>query len=389
MKQRSVCVVTSSRADYSHLYWLLKQIQEDSSLRPLIIVTGTHLSSEHGLTYKLLEKDGFLINAKLKILRYANNEVGVTKAIGEGCKLFAETFKRLQPDIVVIFADRFEMFAAAIAAYTAKIPIAHIHGGETSQGAVDEAFRHSITKMSSIHFAATEVYRKRIIQLGENPNRVFNYGSPSLEALNYQKLLNREELEKLLGFDFNGRVALITYHPVTLENDLPQHQVDAVLRAVDVFNLKAIFTKSNADAHGEIINRQVGRFCSQHPERYRLFDALGPLRYFSVLKYCNLMIGNSSSGFVEAPSFKLPVVNIGDRQKGRLRSENIISVGYAQTEIEKGIRRALSSRFKRTLNSMKNPYQRFSDGRASYRIKEKLKELEIDNRLFKKEFCDI
>lgn len=389
MKKIKICVVTGSRADYSHLRWLMKCIQNDACFKLQIIATGSHLSNKLGFTYKAITSDGFSVSEELNILKYANTEIGVAKSIGEGCKLFADAFGRLAPDWVVIFADRFEMLSAAISAYTLGIPIVHIHGGETSQGALDEAFRHSITKMSSIHFAAAEVYRRRIIQLGENPKNVFNYGSPGLEAIYCQKLLTKEELSRVLDFDISEPTAIFTYHPVTLEKDHLQQKLDQALKAISGFNFKVIFTKANADPYGNVINKKLYEFCRKDAKKYKLFDSLGPLRYFSCLKYCNLMIGNSSSGLVEAPSFKLPVVNIGDRQKGRLRSKNIIDVDSNDKAIRRGIQKALSPDFRRSLRTVKNPHQRFKDARASYRIKEKIKKLKPDEQFLKKEFYDI
>ncbi|MFH1441051.1 MAG: UDP-N-acetylglucosamine 2-epimerase [Candidatus Omnitrophota bacterium] len=389
MKKIKICIVTGSRADYSHLRWLMKHIQDDACFKLQIIATGSHLSDEFGLTDKVITRDGFSVSEKLNILKYANTEIGMAKSIGKGCELFVDAFRRLVPDWVVIFADRFEMLSAAIAAYTSRIPIAHIHGGETSQGAMDEAFRHSITKMSSIHFAAAEAYRKRIIQLGENPSRVFNYGSPSLEAIYQQELLTKKELSRVLGFDISGTTAIFTYHPVTLEKDHSQRKLDQALKAISSFNFKVIFTKANADAYGNIINKKLYEFCKIDTSKYKLFDSLGPLQYFSCLKYCDLMIGNSSSGLVEAPSFHLPVVNIGDRQKGRMRSGNIIDVDSNYTAIRRGIKKALSAGFRRALQIVKNPHQRFKDGRASYRIKEKIKKLKFNEEFLKKEFYDI
>lgn len=389
IKKRKICIVTGSRADYAHLYWLLKEIANDPQLTLQLVVTGMHLSKVHGLTYKMIVKDGFSINTKINLLLYSNTEVGMTKSIGEGCKLFADAFQRLKPDMVVIFADRFEMLSAAIAAYVTKIPIAHIHGGETTQGAVDEAIRHSITKMAGLHFAATEVYRKRIIQLGEHPKSVFNAGSPSLEALRSQELLTRKELEASLGFDLTGRVAILTYHPVTLERETPQKQIENILRALAKFDLKVVFTKANADAHGDIINKRIEAFCRKDPARYKLFDFLGQKRYFSCLKHFDVMIGNSSSGLVEAPSFKLPVVNIGDRQKGRIRAGNVVDVGYSSDAIQRGIRCALSKGFKVRLKKLRNPYACLHREKTSCYIKERLKKFAANGNSLKKEFYDI
>lgn len=382
-------MVTGSRAEYGHAYWLLKEIKEDSSLQLQIVVTGMHLSAEFGSTYRIIEKDGFRIDRKVNILRYANTDIGIAKTIGVGCGLFAQTFSFLKPDIILVFGDRYEILSAVIAAYLAKIPIAHVHGGETSQGVADEAFRHAITKMAGIHFTAAEPYRKRVVQLGENPKRVFNYGAPGLDNLFKLELLTRRELAEALNFDLDENFALVTYHPVTLEKNTVGCQIFNLLKTLDDFDFKVVFTKANADAQGEIINKEIDRFCRKNPAKYKTFDNLGQVRYFSCLRYCDLMIGNSSSGIAEAPSFKLPVVNIGDRQRGRIKAENIIDAGYCVNEIKSGIKKACSSRFKKSIQSVKNPYCKYNDGRASRRIKDRLKKIKLDETIIKKTFYDI
>ena len=369
--------------------WLLKAVKNDPDLKLQIVVTGMHLSPRFGSTYREIEQDGFRIDRRVDILRFDDSESGIAKTIGTGSQLFADAFKDLRPDLVVIFADRFEMLAASIAAYVAKVPIAHLHGGETSQGVIDEAFRHAITKMSHIHFPATEVYRNRIIQLGENPKHVFNFGSMGLEGLHHLRLLTRSQLEERLRFNLDGRVALCTYHPVTLEKSNPGEQIEGMLKALKRSELKVIFSKSNADTHGSLINGRLRKFCRSNPGKYMLIENLGQLLYLSCLKHCDVMVGNSSSGIIEAASFKMPVVNIGDRQKGRIRNKNIIDVGYAERDITKGIKRALSSEFKKSLNGLKNPYDRFADGKVSLRIKDKLKIISLNEQMIKKAFFDI
>lgn len=389
MKKRKICVVSGSRADYGHLRSLIKELKRDNSVRFQLIVTGMHLSSRYGKTYKAIEDDGFTINKKVDILRYSDSDIGVSKAIGLGCSRFAEAFGELKPDVVVILGDRYEVLSSAIAAYVMRIPIAHIHGGETSQGVIDEAIRHSITKMASIHFAATESYRNRIIQLGENPKSVSYYGAPGLDAIYDTKLLNKNELSKRLDFNLDGPAAIATYHPVTLEKSSPERHIKNLLKVIDSFSFKTIFTKANVDPLGTLINKEIYKFCRKNPSKYKLVDNLGQINYFSCLKHFDLVIGNSSSGIVEAPSFRIPVVNIGDRQKGRVKAKNVIDVGCSKKKMQEGIKKALSDTFSAKLKGLKNPYERFRDGKTSFRIKEKLKHIKIDDKLLKKQFYDL
>lgn len=389
MNKRRICVVTGTRADYGLLYWLLKEIQKDKDLELQLVVTGMHLSPEFGLTYKEIVNDGFIIDDKVELLLSSDTETGISKAIGLGCIGFSDTFKRLNPDLLVLLGDRFEIFSAAIAAMVSKIPIAHLHGGETTEGVIDEFIRHSITKMATYHFPATKEYVKRIVQLGENPERVFNYGMPGLDNIYRLNLLSKKELENSLDFIFDKKVGVFTYHPVTLENKTAENQINTLLKAIKNFDIKVIFTKSNADTYGRKINNKINKFVKKNPGHYIFVESLGQIKYLSVLKHVNLMIGNSSSGLLEAPSFKLPVVNVGDRQRGRIKAENVIDCDYSLFETKKAIGKALSVEFNETLLYMKNPYDKFEDGRTSYRIKEKLKNVEINTTVIKKSFYDI
>ena len=387
-EKRKICVVTGSRAEYGLQYRLLKEIQKDPDLQLQLIVTGMHLSPQFGHTFKQIEQDGFPIHAKVHILRYSDNEQGVTKAVGIGCQIFAHVLEDLAPDIVVILGDRFEMLSVAIAAYLGKIPLAHIHGGEATEGVFDEGIRHSITKMASIHFPAAEEYRRRIIQMGEDPSYVFNVGAPGLDQLYKTKHLTLAELSQHLDFKFKSQFALITYHPVTLEKGNPKQEIMNLLNALKSFPFPVVFTKANADPYGSIINETIAAFCNKKPSQYHLYDNLGMV-YYSCLKHCSLMIGNSSSGIIEAPSFALPVVNIGDRQKNRVKAKNIIDVACTIADIRRGIRKALSKEFRNNIKDVQNPYDFYKDGRTSYRIKEKLKALNINGNLLKKSFRDI
>jgi UDP-N-acetylglucosamine 2-epimerase (non-hydrolysing)/GDP/UDP-N,N'-diacetylbacillosamine 2-epimerase (hydrolysing) len=387
--KRRICVVTSSRAEYGHMYWLMKEIQADPDLILQLVVAGAHLSKKFGLTYQDIEKDGFKIDKRLKTLLYSDSEVGISKSIGRGCAAFADAFHEIKPDIIVILGDRYEMLAAAIAAYIAKKPIAHLHGGELTGGLIDEGIRHSITKMASLHFAGTDEYRQRIIQMGEDPKFVFNFGSPGLDSTHKLTFLNKEKLAEFLHFDLSGKVGLVTFHPVTLERNTSQQQVLNLLHVIDKFDFKAVFTTTNADTYGRVINIEIQKHCRKHPQKYIFVYNLGQLKYFSCLKNFDLMIGNSSSGLIEAPSFSMPVVNIGDRQKGRMKAKNIIDVEPTQEAISEGIKKALSEGFKKSIRATINPYDKYGDGKNSIRIKEKLKRIKLTEELTKKNFYDL
>lgn len=392
MSKRKICVITGTRAEYGLLYWLMREIKNDQGLQLQLIVTGMHLSPEFGLTYRNIEKNGFKIDKKIEILLSSDTEPAISKSIGLGCISFAEAFKELKPDIIVVLGDRFEIFAAAISAVITRIPIAHLHGGEITEGVIDEPIRHSITKMASIHFPATEIYARRIIQMGENPDNVYNYGMAGLDNIHKLKLLSQKELEKRINFSLKENTALITYHPVTLEGKDVERQIENLLNVIKDLNLNVIFTKSNADTYGRIINQKITEFIETNindDNNYKLYDNLGQLNYLSLLQFVGIMIGNSSSGFTEAPSFHLPVINIGNRQKGRIRARNIVNCGYSIGEINRAIKKGLDKKFKSSLKNMDNPYDKFGDGKTSFRIKEILKKINIDSRLIKKSFYDL
>ncbi len=389
MTPRRICVVTTSRADYGLLRGLMRAIREDEALALQVIATGMHLCPEFGLTYRTIEQEGFHIDRKIEMLLSADSDRAATKSIGVGLLAFADALAELRPELLIVLGDRFELLAAAIAALLAKIPIAHIHGGETSQGAVDEGIRHAITKLASLHFAATETYRRRIIQMGEDPHRVFAFGAPGLDALHQVKLLTKPELEARLDFALTTPTALVTYHPVTLERNTAEQQIENLLTALLREKVRAVFTKANADTQGRLINQRIAEFCQDRPVDYRLYDNLGQQVYLSCLRHLDLMIGNSSSGLIEAPSFKLPVVNIGDRQQGRIKAANVIDVGYAVEEIAAGIRQASARTWRERLEGMTNPYAGRGDGRVSFDIKEQLKQVELTEALLKKQFYDL
>lgn len=385
--KRRICIVTGTRAEYGLFYPLLKRIQKENNLLLQIVATGMHLSSKFGLTYKTIEKDGFRINEKIKILLFGDTEIGITKSVGLGISRFADVFHKLSPDAIMLLGDRFETFSAAVAAFIAKIPIIHLHGGELTEGAIDDAFRHSITKMSSLHFVATNEYRKRVIQLGENPRRVFNVGALGIDNIKNFQLLSKSELERKLKFTFGTINVLVTFHPVTLEDNASEHQFKELLSALEYFqDIKVIFTKANADTHGSIINKLIDRYVLDNPQKAVSFISLGQLRYLSAIQYVDAVVGNSSSGIIEVSSFKKPVVNIGDRQKGRILSENVVCCAPYKGEIIAALKKVFSSAFIKKCRKVKNLY---GDGYAAKRIVSILKREMPKIKEIKKTFYDL
>lgn len=387
--KKKICVVTTSRADYGALRCLMRAIKNDKALTLQVIACGGHLLKEFGCTYKEIERDGYRVNKKVNMLLPKDDERSVIQSVGKGCYLFADVLQALKPDLLVILGDRFELISIATAALVYKIPLVHLSGGEVTEGAIDEAIRHAVTKMSVLHFPAAEAYRQRVIQMGENPKLVFNFGHLALDNVRQLKLLDRAALEKALNFKFYGPVAMVTYHPVTLEDKTAKQQVNNLMKAISAFDFQVIFTKANCDAGGREINRIIKKFCQRDKKKYKFFDNLGQLRYLSCLNNFDLMIGNSSSGMFEAPAFRLPVVNIGDRQRGRLRAKNIIDVDYAVKSIKRGIKKALSAKFKQQSKRAANPYEKKGVGNVAGRIKDKLKEVRLDGEVLKKKFYDI
>lgn len=386
MTMRKICVVTGTRAEYGILYWLMREIKEDPELQLQIIVTGSHLSPEFGLTYRTIERDGFVIDEKIEMLLSSDTVVGVTKSLGLATIGFADVYQRLKPDIVVILGDRYEMLAAAQAAMIACIPIAHLSGGEVTEGVIDDAIRHSITKMASLHYVATEAYRKRVIQLGEHPDRVKNFGDPGLDNIRKLKLLTRRELECELGFCLSDPVFLVTYHPVTLQAGKNNREVWELLSALDCFpEATIIITKSNADAGAREIWDILNNYALARKERVFLVSSLGQLKYLSLMALSMVVIGNSSSGIVEAPALKVPTVNIGNRQTGRLKAASVIDCEPRSEEIVNAIKHALSQEFRATLHDVKSLY---GDCDASRKIKEDLKCVDL-SRLLQKGFYDV
>lgn len=383
--RRKICVVTGTRAEYGLLYWLMKEIQQDYELELQIVVTGMHLSPEFGMTYKQIEKDGFIIDEKVEMLLSADTPSSISKSIGLGTIGFADVFSRLEPDLIVLLGDRFESFAAAQTAMIQRIPIAHIHGGELTEGLIDDPIRHSITKMAHLHFTAAEPYRQRVIQMGEQPDRVFNVGAPGIDGIKKISLLNKKELSKSLGFDVN-KFFLITLHPITLENQTSLYYIENLLDVLNKYpDYQLVFTKTNADTEGRVINERIETYVRANPNNSRLYDSLGQMRYLSSLKHCSTMIGNSSSGLIEAPIFGKPTVNIGDRQRGRLKAESVIDCGGQSAEIELAINKALSSEFQTVIQKMDLPY---GSGNTIEKILDVIKNTNL-NSIIKKEFYDI
>ncbi|MBU3105437.1 UDP-N-acetylglucosamine 2-epimerase [Clostridium gasigenes] len=355
--KKKVCIVTSTRADYSLLKPLISKFDIALDFNLNLVVTGMHLSYEFGATYNIIESDGFKIDKKIEILLSSDTKVGISKSMGLAIISFSEYFNETCPDILIVLGDRFEIFAIVSAANIANIPVAHLHGGETTEGAYDEAFRHCITKMSYLHFTSTKEYSKRVIQLGENPIRVFNVGSIGVENIKTLPLLSLQELESCIDFKLDLPYGLITYHPVTLEKSSPKNQVYELLDALANFsNMKFLITKGNCDTNGREINNILEKYSKINNENFKFFTSLGEVPYLSSMKYSSLVIGNSSSGILEAPSFKIPTVNIGDRQKGRIQAESIINSEPNSSSITLAIKKSLSPEFKNTLQSIVNPY---------------------------------
>lgn len=379
---RKICIVTGTRAEYGSLYWLMKEIQDDHELELQIIATGMHLSPEFGLTYKIIEDDGLRIDAKVEMLLSSDTAVGITKSIGLGVIGFAEALDRLRPDIIVLLGDRYELLAAAQAAMIARIPIAHLHGGESSEGLIDEAIRHAITKMAHLHFVAADPYRLRVVQMGEDPQRVFNLGAPGLDNISKLKLLDREEFEKSINFKLGKLNFLVTYHPVTLSNKYPGEGMGVLFKALDEFpDAKIILTKPNSDTDGRVIIRMIDDYADRQPDRVTAFTSLGQLRYLSAVTHADVVIGNSSSGLVEVPVLKKPTVDIGNRQRGRLKAASVIECEEDYLAIKEAINKALSPEFRQSLAEVVSLY---GIGNASYRIKECLKNVKLEGILLKK-----
>ena len=381
-----ICIATGTRAEYGLLKPLIEKISADDEFTLQLLVTGAHLSPEFGLTYRQIEFDGYRIDAKVEMLLSSDTEEGITKSMGLGMIGYADAFKQLSPDLLVILGDRYEMLAVASTALIFRIPIAHIHGGELTEGAYDDAIRHAITKMSALHFTSTEVYRQRVIQLGEQPERVYNVGAIGLDNIRSLQLLSRDELEKELNITFNRFNYLVGFHPETLSHQSVEVQFNELLQAIDEqTDSFFIFTKANADTNGRIINQMMETYVNKHPEKSVLFASLGTLRYLSVMTQVTAVLGNSSSGIVEAPSIPTATINIGDRQKGRIQAESIINCNANKEEIVSAFQKVKSEGFRKKIKDVVNPY---GNGTASNQIMKIFRTISFD-RLSHKTFYDI
>lgn len=383
--QRRIAVVTGSRAEYGILHRLIGLLHRDPAIKLQLIVTGTHLSARHGMTLREIEADGFPIAAKVDMELGADDAAGLAEAMGRGLGGFGRAFEALKPDIVVVLGDRYEILAAAEAAMLARLPIAHIHGGEASEGQIDEAIRHALTKMAHYHFVAAEPYRRRVIQMGEDPSRVFNVGAPGLDPLTEEPAEDAADLQDILAGlgvpGAGGPLFLVTYHPVTLAGEAGEAAVQ-LLAALDAFpEARIIFTGTNADTAGEEIARLIEAYAVRHAPRTVCVQSLGRRRYGTVLRAADAVIGNSSSGIIEAPAVGTPTVNIGPRQQGRLRAPCVIDCEAEAGAIAAAIREALSEDMQVRAKRCETPYGR---GGASQRIYEKLRDLPLENVLMKR-----
>lgn len=384
---KKVCVVTGTRAEYGLLKLLIQKINNDNELELQLVVSGMHLSPEFGLTYKEIEQDGFRITAQNEMILSSDTPNGITKSIGLGTIGFADIFTRDAPDMVVILGDRYEALAAAIAAMIHRIPIAHIHGGELTEGVIDEAIRHAITKMSILHFTSTEEYKNRVIQLGEQPDRVFCVGALGVENIKTQTLMSKELLEESIHFKLDKPYIMVTFHPVTLENGTAKEQFETLLRALDsIKGYYIIFTKANSDTDGRIINQKIDAYVGRNKNKAVAYTSLGMVRYLSALKYSEMVVGNSSSGIVEVPSFGIPTVNIGDRQKGRVRGKSVVDCGCTQKEIEEAMHTARIMYQNNILQNEMNPYEGWNTSKTILNLIKQYLKTGIN---IKKHFYDI
>jgi UDP-N-acetyl-D-glucosamine 2-epimerase, UDP-hydrolysing len=369
---RKICVITGTRAEFGLLRPLIELIINNKELQLQLIATGMHLSPEFGYTLKEITEAGFKVDKKVECLLSSDSPIGISKTIALAISGFADALDELAPDLVVVLGDRTEILGAVIATAMTNIPIAHLYGGETTEGAYDEAIRHSITKFSHLHFTSTEIYRKRVIQLGEHPNTVFNVGAIGLDAIKKLRLLDRASFEQAIGFKLNEKNILITYHPVTLEKEAPVETFQNILTALDELpNSSLIFTHANSDKNGRIINKMITEYVNNHKDKAVHFSSLGQLRYLSALQYVDFVIGNSSSGMTEVPAFHIPTINIGDRQKGRINCESIINSNNSLEDIKKSVTFALDKTFRKKIQQQELLY---GNGTAAEKIFQIIKE---------------
>ena len=389
IKRKKICVVTSSRAEYGLLYWVMREIKNDKKLELQIIVTGMHLSHEFGLTYKQIEKDGFKINKKVEMLLSADTPSSIVKSTGLGMIGFADALRDLKPDIVALLGDRYEMLSAAYSATISRIPIAHFHGGEITLGAIDESTRHSITKMSHFHFVSHKDYKERIIQLGEHPKNIYLVGGLGVEYIKRAKLYEKKVLEKKINFKFSNKNLLVTFHPVTLEIDTAKKQFENLLYALDKLKeTKIIFTMPNSDTEGRIIQKLITNYVNKNKFKSIVYTSMGQKKYLSTLKLVDAIIGNSSSGILEAPSFKIATVNIGDRQKNRVQGKTVINCGPEKKQILNALKKIYSKKFKKNILNTVSPYElkkKIFPSKVAVKVFNKM----ISKNVLKKTFYDL
>ena len=383
---RKICIVTGSRAEYGVMYWVLKKLQADDAINLQVIATGAHLSAEHGMTHRVIEDDGFRIDKKIDLRLSDDSPEGIARSFGICVTGVAEALQDLRPDVVVVVGDRYEILAVAQAALICRIPLAHIHGGEITEGAMDDAMRHAITKLASLHFVAAEPYRQRVLQMGENPDHVFPVGGPGLDNVFRLALLDRPALDKSLGFELGERFLLVTYHPATLGEMAPSQAVGELLAALDEFgDFKILMTGVNADTGNRQIADRFSAYADQQPERAHLVSSLGQHRYLSAVKHCTAVVGNSSSGIHEVPALHKPTVNIGNRQAGRLRPVSVIDCNEDRGSIAEALRRALLPDFTAVAETATSPY---GEGGASEKIAELLAAVDLSG-IVRKRFFDL
>lgn len=383
-KMRKISIFTGTRAEYGILYWIIKGLNEAKDIDMTLLVGGMHLSPEFGKTIDQIRNDGFPIKDTFEFILSSETPVGISKSMALASISSAESFDRNKPDLLIILGDRFEALSVAQSAMIARIPIAHIHGGEITQGLIDEAIRHSITKMSHFHFASTEDYKQRIIQLGENPKNVFNFGAPGIDSIKRIKLLNKKDLQEKINFTLGKSYFVVTFHPVTLSDSGGSEQLNNLLEALDFYpDYKLIISYPNADTNSRMFIDMLEIYRDKNVNRVLLCESLGQCKYLSALKHADLVVGNSSSGLIEAPSLQIPTVNIGERQSGRVSGETVINCDVKVRSIKNAIKIALSDDFKKKCKNSKNPY---GNGDSSKKIVNKLRKVDLNNVLMKKFF---
>lgn len=382
---RKICFVTGTRAEYGLMCRLMRLVADDADLQLQVVATNMHLLPEYGETYREIEKDGFVIDAKVPMRKPSDDASGVVTSMAEEMAGMSQAFASLCPDLIVLLGDRYEILVAAEVALIHRIPVAHIHGGEVTEGAFDDAIRHAVTKMSALHFTSCEAYRRRVIQMGEQPERVFNVGSPGVENVKQVPLMSKSEIEQSIGFSLDGDTVVATYHPVTLGGD-PARDIHEFLAALSAFDsLRVVFTMPNSDTGRDVIAQAITAYVDNHRSTARAFASLGLRRYLSVVRYAKAAVGNSSSGIIEVPSFGIPTLNIGDRQKGRIASESVVNCGTSKDEIIAGLRRCLSPQMQLTAQTAINPYDKAGTAAA---ILYALKHADLD-ALRTKHFYDL